>query len=225
MVVDNASGDETPRLLERVAASDPRVRFILNRENRGFSAANNQGISRTDGEYVVLLNNDVLVTAGWLEGLLAILQDETVGMVGPVTNRCGNEARIRVNYKDEPSMRNFARVYTRAHRHEQFDIGMLAMYCVALRRAVLNEVGLLDEKFGIGMFEDDDYALRVHQAGYRTVCTESVFIHHEGQASFKALIRDDSYMALWKQNQAYFEAKWGRPWRKPSLRPDVQESL
>jgi GT2 family glycosyltransferase len=70
-------------------------------------------------------------------------------------------------------------------------------------------VGYLDETFGIGLFEDDDYSRRVQAAGYRTVCAEDAFIHHYGQASFRKLIASGEYQALWDKNQAYFESKWG----------------
>jgi GT2 family glycosyltransferase len=69
----------------------------------------------------------------------------------------------------------------------------------------------LDEAFSIGMFEDDDYALRIRQAGYRVVCAEDVFVHHYGSSSFKKLPKDQ-YVALFDRNKAIFERKWGRPW-------------
>jgi GT2 family glycosyltransferase len=61
---------------------------------------------------------------------------------------------------------------------------------------------------GIGWFEDDDYSNRVHQAGYKIVCTEESFVHHFGQASFKKLELAE-HRALWDRNQAYYEKKWG----------------
>jgi GT2 family glycosyltransferase len=78
-----------------------------------------------------------------------------------------------------------------------------------MRREVFDEIGELDEAFGIGMFEDDDYCRRIQSAGYRTVCAEDSFVHHYGQASFKKLIDSGEYQAIWDRNQAYFEKKWG----------------
>jgi GT2 family glycosyltransferase len=162
-----------------------------------------------EGEYIVLLNNDTVVTDDWLEAMLRHLQNENIGMVGPVTNSIGNEAKIDTHYLNLEQMHDFASRYTVAHAGSHFDISMLAMFCVAMRRDVFNEIGTLDEMFGLGMFEDDDYSRRMHAAGYRTVCAEDAFIHHYGQASFGKLIETGEYQALWDRKQAYFESKWG----------------
>jgi len=125
-----------------------------------------------------------------------------------------NEARVDVSYGDDlDAMHQFAWSYVQAHRGQSFDIRVLAMFCVAMRREIIEKAGLLDEAFKIGMFEDDDYALRVRQAGFRIVCARDVFVHHHGRASFKVL-GEEEYMRVFEQNKAYFEAKWGRAWEQ-----------
>jgi GT2 family glycosyltransferase len=94
------------------------------------------------------------------------------------------------------------------------------MYCVAIRRGVLAEVGPLDEAYGVGMFEDDDFAIRVREAGYRVACAEDVYVHHVGQGSFRKLAPEE-YERIWRRNQAYFEKKWGRRWEAHVLRDGV----
>ncbi|WLI08996.1 glycosyltransferase [Pseudomonas sp. FP597] len=209
IVVDNGSDDGTAEYLERLRQAVPTTRVILNSDNRGFAAANNQGLREADGDVLLLLNNDTVVPGGWLDPLVRHLRDPSIGLVGPVTNAVGNEAKVEVSYTDIQQMQAFADHYTAARRGHSFDIPMLAMFCVAFRRNILDEVGYLDETFGIGMFEDDDYSRRVQTAGYRTVCAEDAFIHHYGQASFRKLIASGEYQALWDKNQAYFESKWG----------------
>lgn len=209
IVVDNGSEDGTGDYLERLRQAVPTAKVILNPDNRGFAAANNQGLREADGDILLLLNNDTVVPDGWLDPLVRHLSDPSIGLVGPVTNAVGNEAKIEVSYTDIQQMQDFADRYTEARKGRSFDISMLAMFCVAFRRGILEEVGYLDEAFGIGMFEDDDYSRRVQAAGYRTVCAEDAFIHHYGQASFRKLIASGEYQALWDKNQAYFESKWG----------------
>jgi GT2 family glycosyltransferase/glycosyltransferase involved in cell wall biosynthesis len=209
IVVDNGSQDGTGDYLERLRQEVPTAKVILNPDNRGFAAANNQGLREADGDILLLLNNDTVVPDGWLEPLVRHLRDPSVGLVGPVTNAVGNEAKVEVSYTDIQQIQDFADRYTEAHKGRSFDISMLAMFCIAFRRGILEEVGYLDEAFGIGMFEDDDYSRRVQAAGYRTVCAEDAFIHHYGQASFRKLIASGEYQALWDKNQAYFESKWG----------------
>ncbi|HET8644714.1 MAG TPA: glycosyltransferase, partial [Vicinamibacteria bacterium] len=91
IVVDNASGDGTPALLEREQARRERLAVVLNRENRGFAAANNQGLEKASGAFLVLLNNDTVVSRGWLTALVRHLTaDPYIGLVGPVTNAIAN---------------------------------------------------------------------------------------------------------------------------------------
>ena len=209
IVIDNGSQDGTADYLERLRNEVPTAKIILNPDNRGFAAANNQGLREADGDILLLLNNDTIVPGGWLDPLVMHLREPSIGMVGPVTNAVGNEAKIEVSYTDIQQMQAFADRYTESRKGRSFDIPMLAMFCVAFRRGILEEVGYLDEAFGIGLFEDDDYSRRVQAAGYRTVCAEDSFIHHYGQASFRTLIASGEYQALWDKNQAYFESKWG----------------
>ncbi|MBM3746393.1 MAG: glycosyltransferase [Acidobacteria bacterium] len=214
VVVDNGSADGTQDYLAHLEGQHSNLRVVLNRENRGFSVANNQGIVMTSGDVVVLLNNDTIVTRGWLGGLLLPLRrDRTIGMVGPVTNSAGNEACIPVSYTQPEQMHIFAEHYCRQHEGEMSDLLMLGMFCVAIRRDVLQQVGLLDERFGVGMFEDDDYSMRVKAAGYRTVCVEDVFVHHHGRSAMKRLDGPE-YDALFERNRSLFERKWQIVWER-----------
>jgi GT2 family glycosyltransferase len=218
IVVDNASDAETTGYLRDAAGREPRLKVIFNDRNLGFARANNAGIEAAgDCDYLVLLNNDTVVTRGWLSTLIRHLQDPAVGMVGPVTNSCGNEAKIDVPYGDISGMEAFAAEYTRSHPGALFDIDVLAMYCVAFRSSLIAEIGGLDEQFGVGMFEDDDFSLRIQRSGRRVVCSEEVFIHHWGRASFGRIDRE-RYDAIFAENKRKFEAKWKQKWRPHQYR-------
>jgi GT2 family glycosyltransferase len=94
------------------------------------------------------------------------------------------------------------------------------MFCIALSRRVLDKVGLLDEQFSVGMFEDDDYALRVKKAGFKILCAEDVFIHHFGGASFGKL-QSAEYERIFKENKKKYELKWGIEWEPHRYRDGV----
>jgi GT2 family glycosyltransferase len=164
------------------------------------------------GDDLVLLNNDTIVPRGWLSRLVRHLRHDEVGLVGPVSNFVGNEARIEVDYQTWEEMESFAKQRTRKYDGQGADIQMLAMFCVAMRRDVYAQIGPLDEQFGLGMFEDDDYAHRVRVKGYRVICAADVFVHHFGQASFKRLIETGEYNPLFQRNLKTFESKWQVKW-------------
>jgi GT2 family glycosyltransferase len=213
IIVDNASTDETRSYLEALRAKHENIKIILNSQNIGLAAANNTGIRNSTGKFLILLNNDTIVTRGWISGLIKyLIKDPAVGMVGPVTNSIGNEAKIDVSYKDLSNIDVFAEHYTKKNRGKTFEIAVLAMYCVALSKQTIDKVGLLDERFSIGMFEDDDYALRVARAGLKVLCTEDVFIHHFGGVSFNKLPPAE-YQRIFNENKKKFEKKMGITWQ------------
>src|SRR5207244_3997484 len=124
-----------------------------------------------------------------------------------------NEAQIDAPYQTYAEFERFASDYPANHMNKLFDIRMLALFCVALRRDVYETVGPLDERFEVGMFEDEDYSVRVLQSGYRVVCTESVFVHHFGQASFGDLVPTGDYARVFESNRRRFETKWNVRWK------------
>lgn len=211
IVVDNASTDETPALLREWVAQGENRKIILNADNKGFAAANNQGLEVASGDYLVMLNNDTYVTPGWVSGLVRHFQrNPNLGMLGPVTNNIGNEARIEIRYDDMTQMLDAAGSYTARHAGLRTPLRTAAFFCVMMPRRVYEKVGKLDEAFGIGMFEDDDYCRRVQQEGWDIACADDVFIHHHLSASFDQ-IKLERRKEMFEHNKAIYEAKWG-PW-------------
>lgn len=209
IVVDNASSDGSRAYLEEWVRGANNRRLILNDENRGFAAANNQGLDAATGDYLVMLNNDTYVTPGWIRTLVRHLQrDSNIGLIGPVTNNIGNEAKIDIAYDDVSQVPSAAARYTRRHIGATFHMRTAAFFCVMMPRTVYERVGTLDEAFGRGFFEDDDYCRRVEQIGLRIACAEDVFVHHHLSASFGKLANPERE-ALFEQNKATYEAKWG----------------
>ena len=143
-------------------------------------------------------------------------------MVGPTTNRIGNEAQIDSDYRTWGELVRFAEVRAQEHLGEAFEIPTLTMFCVALRRTLYQEVGPLDERFETGLLEDDDYSRRVREAGYRLLCADDAFVHHFSETSFGKLVASGEYARLLEANRARFEDKWQEPWRPYGRRPSEQ---
>lgn len=210
IVVDNASSDGTPTYLSDWVVKSLNRKLILNDNNKGFAAANNQGLAVANGEYLVLLNNDTYVTPGWIQTLIRHLKrDKTIGLIGPITNNIGNEAKIDIFYESMDEMHKKSAAYTRRHIGLTYPLKTAAFFCVMLPRSTYERVGSLDEAFGRGFFEDDDYCRRVEQLGLRVVCAEDVFIHHHLSASFNKLKQHDR-QKLFEENKKIYETKWGQ---------------
>jgi GT2 family glycosyltransferase len=220
IVVDNGSSDGTPSFLARLAERDARVKVLLNGTNTGFAPACNQGLGLATGDHLILLNNDTLVPPAWLAGLRHHLAEPKVGLVGPVTNRIGNEAEIDVDYATWGEFLEAAARRMSEHAGEWLEIGTPAMFCLAMRRQTLLRLGPLDEGYEIGLLEDDDYAERARRAGYELRCADDVLVHHFGEASFGRLVPGGEYRRILEANQQRYAEKWGRPWQPYGRRPN-----
>lgn len=209
IVVDNCSSDDTVEYLRALEQVTSNVRVILNQKNDGFAKGNNLGLEQAKGEFLVLLNNDTIVPPGWLSRLLWHLRDSETGIIGPLSNSVGNGAKLDVEYATWGEMEVFAQTHNWSYDNQVSDIHMLGMFCVALRRDVYNLIGPLDEQFGVGTFEDDDYCMRIREKGYRILCALDVFVHHFGSATFSKYV---NISKIYQENQPKYEKKWGLEW-------------
>jgi GT2 family glycosyltransferase/glycosyltransferase involved in cell wall biosynthesis/tetratricopeptide (TPR) repeat protein len=226
ILVDNGSTDGTGQFFRGYAVKHSHVRVILNRANLGFSAGNNQGLACATGEFILLLNNDTVVTPGWLERMLAILESNAdCGMVGPVSNSVSGPQKISVNYSNLEQLPKFAAQWSAEHAGQSAEAARLVGFCLLLRRQVVEKIGGLDPQFGSGNFEDDDLCLRAGLAGFKLRIALDSFVHHTGGQTFKGAKID--YRASLERNWELFKSKWGLPkdaplengYRAPSVLP------
>jgi GT2 family glycosyltransferase len=219
IVVDNASADGTREYLAALSERDSRIRVVRNDGNRGFGPAVNQGLGAAGADVLVVLNNDTVVPPGSIAHLVRHLERPDVGLVGPTTNRCGNEAEVDSAYRTYAEISQLAARRAEEHAGVAFDIDVATLFCAAMRREVFERVGPLDERFEVGLFEDDDYSARVREAGFRVVCAEDTFVHHFGEGSFGELVSSGRYGELFRSNKQRFEEKWGVEWQPHLRRP------
>lgn len=228
VVIDNGSTDGTPAWL----AAQPGLTVIRNEQNRGCAPAWNQGVAaagllssspggpETAGaggagvgaskqqdsggaEWVVVLNNDVLLPAGWLEALLGAAERHGLDVVCPAMRERDQ------NYDFAGYVREFttrlAGVVRRGGAHG---------VCFAVRRAVFERIGGFDEAFRIGQFEDADFFRRARAAGFRTGVVGACFIHHFGSVTQDALSDTKKQRPYEAENRAYFRRKWKLGWAR-----------
>jgi len=227
IVVDNGSTDGTDQYLagfarqwresrqrgRQEAGFCKAVKIVRHERNLGYSAGNNAGIAAAGGDYVVLLNNDVVVTPGWLERLLAPTEENLrVGLVGPVTNVVSGLQRVSDVSYDTSSLEGlneFSERWAEEHSGETEVVWRVVGFCVLIRRAVIDLIGGLDTRFGIGNFEDDDFCIRAAIAGLSCVTAKDCFVHHFGSRTFEgeAIDRDELLLRNWE----VFKKKWGLP--------------
>jgi len=216
IVVDNGSADGSPEMAEREFG----VRLIRNRENRGFCAANNQGIAAAAGEFVALLNNDAEARPGWLVELWRACSCETdIGMAASKVLVWEDPRRIdKAGHLIFPDGQNRGRG-TGELDCGQFDAqeevlwpdGCAAMY----RKQMLDQIGGFDEDF-FAYGDDAELGLRARIAGWRCIyCPKAVVLHHRGST----LGKDSAYrLTLIERNRLLLAIKlfpWSLLWLNP----------
>ncbi|HET9961231.1 MAG TPA: glycosyltransferase family 2 protein [Nitrospiraceae bacterium] len=192
ILVDNGSVDGTADYLKTVEA-----KVILNPRNLGCAKAWNQGIRASHGDVIGILNNDILVTPGWLEALLSFMDREGQGIV------CPSAREGLLDYDLPAYAKEFTQACAHAVRYE------LYAPCMLIHRSVFERVGLFDEGFQYGGCEDTDFLWRTKAAGFSVAMTGSALIHHYSKVTQDAVTRHETDQ-YWNHNMAHFRQKWGR---------------
>jgi GT2 family glycosyltransferase len=146
------------------------VEVISADSNLGFVKAVNLGLQRSTAPYVIILNNDTRVCAGWLETLRDALTPPA-GLAGPRSQPNGTISST-LPYRDTVLLPHGS---------------MLVFFCVMIRREVIERIGFLDEDFGVGLGDDDDYCHRAEAAGFRLAFCGDIEVYHRHKATFNSL--------------------------------------
>ena len=194
-----------------------RFKVISNIQNIGFAAGNNQGIQVAQGDYVLLMNNDVVVTSGWLERLIECAEHHPkAGIIGPCSNYVSGPQLVRkIEYDAEnlEGLESFAKRFARKNYRKASRIFRVVGFCMLIKKQVIERIGGLDNRYGLGNFEDDDFSLRAALAGYESWVAEDCFIHHFGSRTFAGANID--YKESLEKNWELFKEKWRLPKEMP----------
>lgn len=237
IVVDDRSPDNAAEVAERFTKMG-KMKVFYNEENRGFAATCNRGYSESSGDVVIFLNSDTIVPrAGLIRLVESLIASGTVGATGPYTNNVGYDQQLTPTYTNIANLNRFAEDFA-DRKASDVDVTMLVGFCMAIRRLVLDEIGVFDERFGRGMFEDNDLCYRILKAGYKLRIAARSYIHHEGSKSINRSLQHPT--VLLKENMRAYYVKWneevasgfashlpgqsGEPIRfRPDRHPDVQQ--
>jgi len=212
ILVDDASTDSAADYLAGV----PGITAILNETNLGFSAGTNVGLKRPRGTYLCFLNPDTAVWPGWHERLSARLQDETVGMVGPISDNIA-AAQFAGHYIPlaGQTLTGVAASAAQQFAGRFVETKLLIGLCAMVRRETLDRVGLLDEDLFLGR-EDLELSWRLRTHGLKLLLGLDTFVHHEGGVSFSSTSSEVKKRLLFESTEALLakvRAAYG--WRPP----------
>jgi O-antigen biosynthesis protein len=201
VVIDDASPDPALSQLLQSLADRKLFTLLRNERNLGFVASVNKGMALHPGRDVILLNSDTEVFNDWVERLRrTAYSDQNIGTVTPFSNNatiCSYpnfagefHGRFEVSFEELDGLAKGANAGLAV------DIPTAVGFCMYVRRACLDEVGLFDLRFGLGYGEENDFSRRIGARGWRNVLAGDVFVRHLGRVSFQSASGDLGREAL-----------------------------
>ncbi len=204
IVVDNGSTDGSAEWL----SSQPDVRLIANGSNVGAPAARNQALAQGYGDYVCFVDNDIVVTQGWLErAQYHAAADPRVGCVCFVAQRASKDQVVEYDGDgSEAQLEAFASERLKDYHRQGKETSLFASFGVLVKSAVIDTIGGFDVAFSPWGFEDDDFSMRSLRAGFRNRVALDVFVYHAPYLDASKQKRHvDHLYANWET----FSRKWG----------------
>ena len=221
ILVDNGSTDGVSDYFDSV----PGAVVVHSPKNLGFAGGVNLGLAHAEG-HVLLHNSDTIAPRFWLERLVEALESaDDIGMVGPMSNCVSGSQLIEgLELNSMGAINQFAEDLWQKRGAAVRNVARLVGFCLLIRDRAFGDLGMLDEAYGIGNYEDDDYCMRALRAGYRLCVAEGSFMFHYGSRTFMAMdITGEKWRALIEENEKKFSEKWEA---RPEERVDAaQESL
>ena len=216
-VVDNASRDGSPSM---VRERFPGVRLISNLQNLGFARATNQALRRSEGRYLLLLNSDTRLIDPSPKHMLSFMDEHPEAgaagacLLNPDLTIQAYPTRLpslSLHLVQTLGLQRWAPQLSGESRHQDpkpREVGLVKGACMIVRREVLREVGLLDEDLFL-YSEEDDWCLRMKQAGWKVFYLPTVRVVHHGRASVDQMA-DQMFLQLYRSKVAYFRKHRGR---------------
>ena len=192
IVIDNGSNDGTNEFISNISG----ITLISNKKNLGCAKSWNQGVRCSNGEWIIILNNDVRLPSKWLINLINKAKRESIDILSP-----GIREGI-LNYDFESYAENYMDKMEKAFRNWTPNGA-----CFSVSKSVFEKVGFFDENFEIGQYEDADFFRRCKSASLKMGTSGCSFIHHFGSTTQKTLIKNNPTNYALK-NQQYHRYKW-----------------
>lgn len=218
--VDNGSEAGERAMVEEALRDLPwGVQEVRLEDNQGWVGGCIEGYERAAGEWIVLLNNDTMVSPGWLTAMVRALEAEPRrGIAGCVTSGgqwqgIGHLREKWVELAGAPRRLDVLPEWLaeRCAGQVREVPGMVAFFAVVLRRSMLEEIEFLDQAFGMGLGDDDDLCWRARDAGWQIVVALDSFVMHRRRTTFN-ILEDESFdwRGEQRRNLAYLKFKQRR---------------
>ena len=228
VVVDDGSSPQQRASVDRELARLPlRAQVVTHDTNRGYKEAIHSGVEVCSAPYLVLLNSDSILTPGFVEALVGVMEDRPeVAAVAPVSNHPTDLFQFRKElYLDPRDPRDAARLLrdvfgltlrAKKRRPRVTTAPYLTGMCLALRRELFKELGGFGAHYLHGYFEDMALSCRLRDLGHTLAIREDCFVYHQGHGTYRDKPSEEKQRII-HHNFAIFARDWGHLPEHPSL--------
>ena len=194
ILVDDGSSDETKVYLSAFCVAQGAT-LIRNDIAKGYTFAANQGLRNSNGDYVVLLNSDTIVTLDWIDRMVQCVESNpAIGLVGPLSNTASWQSIPKLeedgdwannSLPESISISDMGLLVAKYSSRLYPRISFLNGFCLLIKREVINHIGYFDEEtFGRGYGEENDYCLRARKSGWDLAVADDAYIYHAQSRSY-----------------------------------------
>lgn len=199
IIVNDGSGPETSAFLDDYVSSNEGIKLITRKEAQGYTNSANTGLQASDTDVCILLNSDTILSTQALSKIVNVFElAADVGIVGPLSNAASWQSVPNLSNKeggwssnplpkglDVDGMDKIVDAVDREDFPEIVRTPLLNGFCFAVRRSIVDQIGLFDEvAFGRGYGEEDDYCIRAMDAGIGIAIAVDTFVYHAKSKSF-----------------------------------------
>jgi GT2 family glycosyltransferase len=205
ILIDDCSDKETSDYIQQYKEYG---KIIRNNKIKGFPYNCNMIISNASYDNICLLNSDVYCPAYWNEKIIKAL--EFYDIVGPSSCRvCGPQLIKEIEQFQKTwtidEIEKYSIKISNKFGNEMMDIKIVGGFCFTLKKKVIEKIGMFDENYGLGSYEETDFCIRAIREGFKLGWVKGCYIHHYGHASFCNVNKVDD---LWNKNKQILMKKY-----------------
>ena len=211
-LMNDNSNDVTRNLLDNLGEKykDKKIKVIHNKENLGFIKNVNKGFSMCKSDYVMLLNTDCFVAKNTVGKLMNhMIKDENIGLICPI---CSNAANLTLPIFEGFSYQMMDELLERKFSGINYDACTVVGNCLMISKKCIDEVGYLDEIYGMGYGDETDYQFKSMEKGFSAKVALDVYVFHKAEVSFNTTNKKRSERL--EKNRKIFFDRWGEQYYK-----------
>ena len=186
-----------------------KITIITNKKNLGFVKSTNKGLKMSKAKYALLLNTDCLISKGTIEKLMTHMENNSeIGLICPISS---NAANLTLEMFEGFSYSQMNELLESKFRGKLFDACTVVGNCLMISKECINDVGLLDESYGMGYGEETDYQFKALSKGFEAKVAIDTYVFHKSEASFGTSKEKKEKL---QKNRELFFSRWGKEYTK-----------